>query len=301
MHFLPPAFTGLSASLALAQTSDPNLLCISESQPNPIRNTYPNDVTGTINGTTVIVPIPYSVARSVVPSQYGILTKAYEELIPGFPKDMYPAVFQGLLDHDVGLGPLIRIPDFQRAALKYPFVDRINDGYSSFMYSAPQLISATNAIALAGGAMYGETHPGNFDPNCNAYAYDGSKDKTYLTVYEAPGSKALGSSPKFDTHFQTASSIPYSQHVFVNITNQPSFGSLGTTCDNYITLYNTTVTQGKYAPVPVQGTVKVVSPYYPQAATLNAYGYRMDNSFIERNNVPCENLKGYSGTGPGDR
>ncbi|EME79254.1 uncharacterized protein MYCFIDRAFT_100513, partial [Pseudocercospora fijiensis CIRAD86] len=287
----------LLASLASAETSDLNILCISESQPNPIRNTYPNEVTGTINGTTAIVPIPYSVARSVIPSQYGILTKAYEELIPGFPKNMYPAVFQGLLDHDVGMGALIRIPDFQRAALKYPFVDRINDGYSSFVYSAPQLITATNAIALAGSVMYGETYPGNFDPNCNAYASDGSKDKTYLTVYKAPGTRALGSSPKFDTHFQTVSKIPYSQHVFVNITNQPSFGSKGSACDNYISLFNTSVTQGKFAPVPVKGTVKLVPPYYPQSATLNAWGYRMDNSFIERNNVPCENLKGYSGTG----
>jgi hypothetical protein len=87
---------------------------------------------------------------------------------------------------------------------------------------------------------------------------------------------------------------------FINITNQPSFGSGLGVCDNYITLYNSSVTQGAYAPVPVKGTIKVVPPYYASEATLEAFGYRMDNAFIEKNNVPCENLKGYAGTGPGD-
>lgn len=87
----------------------------------------------------------------------------------------------------------------------------------------------------------------------------------------------------------------------MNITNQPSFGNGAPVCDNYITLFNSSVTQGQYAPVPVTGTVKVVPPYYATTATFtNVFGYRMDNAFIERNNVPCENLKGYSGTGPGD-
>jgi hypothetical protein len=86
----------------------------------------------------------------------------------------------------------------------------------------------------------------------------------------------------------------------MNITNQPSFGSGLAVCDNYITLYNSTVTQGEFSPVPVEGSIKVVPPFYPTEATLKAYGFRMDNAFVERNNVPCEKLKGYAGTGPGD-
>jgi hypothetical protein len=86
----------------------------------------------------------------------------------------------------------------------------------------------------------------------------------------------------------------------VNITNQPAFGSGINVCDNYITLWNSSVTQGEYAPVPVKGTVKIVPPYYPTPTTLDAWGYRMDNSFIENNNVKCEDLQGYAGTGPGD-
>lgn len=61
-----------------------------DSAPNPIGTLYPNSVTGTINGTIAVVPIPYSLARELIPSQYGILKKAYKSALPGFPHDMYP-------------------------------------------------------------------------------------------------------------------------------------------------------------------------------------------------------------------
>lgn len=89
-----------------------SLTCTTESQPNPIAGQYPNDVTGTINGTTALIPIPYSVARSMIPSQYGILTKAYQSLIPNLPPNTFPAFLEAVLDHDVQMSGL-GIPDFQ--------------------------------------------------------------------------------------------------------------------------------------------------------------------------------------------
>jgi len=62
----------------------------SESSPNPIAALYPNNVTGTINSTIAVVPIPYHLARSIIPAKYRILKTAYESLLPGFPKDSYP-------------------------------------------------------------------------------------------------------------------------------------------------------------------------------------------------------------------
>ena len=88
---------------------------------------------------------------------------------------------------------------------------------------------------------------------------------------------------------------------FKNITNQPLFGDGLPLCDNYITLFNTSVTEGRYAPVPMEGTVSVRPPFYPAETTFEGvYGYRMANAFIERNGVPCEELRGYHGTGAGD-
>lgn len=63
--------------------------CVTQSQPNPIAAQYPNEVTGTINGTFSVIPIPYAQARSLVPAKFGILTKAYETLMPEL-KGAYP-------------------------------------------------------------------------------------------------------------------------------------------------------------------------------------------------------------------
>jgi hypothetical protein len=44
----------------------------------------------------------------------------------------------------------------------------------------------------------------------------------------------------------------------------------------------------------------LVPPYYPVGITLQVYYCRMDSKFIERNTIPCQNLKGNAGTEPGD-
>jgi hypothetical protein len=197
----------LSLAAASLHSVHASAFCQTQSQPNPIVNEYPDDVTGTINGTTAIVPIPYDVARSIIPSQYGILRAAFEQLIPGFPQDMYPALYVGVLDHDVqAMG--IKIPDFQRVALRFPFVDRLNDGYSCFQYTAPQLLSFDNVVALAGSASYGATYPGSFDPPCDGYAGD-DRGATYLSAYNVPPGQLLGAAPAIEGRFETVGSIPY--------------------------------------------------------------------------------------------
>lgn len=62
----------------------------SDASPNPIASKYPSKPTGIINGTVAVVPISYDLARSIIPSKYGILTSAYESLLPNFPKNSYP-------------------------------------------------------------------------------------------------------------------------------------------------------------------------------------------------------------------
>jgi hypothetical protein len=84
-----------------------------ESSPNPIGTIYSGNVTGTINGTIAVVPIPYEEARSVVPSQYGILKQQYESILPGFPAGKYPLIIRAILDHDIGEDGVNLVPDFQ--------------------------------------------------------------------------------------------------------------------------------------------------------------------------------------------
>lgn len=101
------------AALLLSITSALTLpACQTQSQPNPVQQQYPNLTTGTINGTIAILPIKYELARQIIPSQYGILVNSYKSLLPSsFSKDMYPAMLQTELDHDVQNSG-VSIPDF---------------------------------------------------------------------------------------------------------------------------------------------------------------------------------------------
>lgn len=85
--------------------------CQTFDQPNPIASLYPNNATGTLNGTVSVLPIPLDLARKLIPSQYRILEHAYRHLLPSLPEGMYPAVLQALHDHEVqAFG--YKIPDF---------------------------------------------------------------------------------------------------------------------------------------------------------------------------------------------
>jgi hypothetical protein len=113
MHFLPSlvTFAGLF-SISAAESSQPSQPeCISHSLPNPIASQFPANVTGTINSTLAILPLPIKLARSIIPEQYEILSDAWRELLPSLPKDMYPALLYTVRDHDVGLGDY-KIDDF---------------------------------------------------------------------------------------------------------------------------------------------------------------------------------------------
>ena len=87
--------------------------CQTESQPNPIAQQFPNQSTGTVNGTVIVLPIPYSIARAAVPAQYPILTKQFKGWLPGLGQDIYPLMLNTLYDHDIQTPSLgIKIPDF---------------------------------------------------------------------------------------------------------------------------------------------------------------------------------------------
>jgi ABC-type phosphate/phosphonate transport system permease subunit len=86
-------------------------VCQTKDQPNPIASVYPMNATGTLNGTIAVIPIPLTLARRLLPSQYRILEHAYRDLLPNFPLGMYPAFLQALHDHEVqAFG--YQIPDF---------------------------------------------------------------------------------------------------------------------------------------------------------------------------------------------
>ncbi|RDL34585.1 uncharacterized protein BP5553_07713 [Venustampulla echinocandica] len=244
-----------------------------DSAPNPIGSQYPNNVTGTLNQTISIVPIPFALARSIIPAQYGILTAAYKSLLPGFPANSYPSFH-----------------------ISYPFVDLLGDGYSSFQYQEYLFVTSTNPYAISGTEAYGTIPvPATFNPPDKAYAFtcpDPRKNKgdIFFDAY-VPGN----SQPVVTTKFKPmpAPAGPYSLNFFVNVTNQPAFTD-ALACDNQIFYYNTTLSQGANAPVTIKGDIKVTAPYLPTTSTFkNVWGIKVDLAFLENNLLPCGDLKGY--------
>ncbi len=107
---------------------------------------------------------------------------------------------------------------------------------------------------------------------------------------------------EFEMARQRASSVnPYPLEVFKNITNQPTFAN-GSTCDNMIRLFNTSMSTGAYEPKVVRGKVRAIAgPFQGENLWKDVYGVQIATPFIENNYLDCSTMKGYQGTGgPGD-
>lgn len=199
----------LAAYLASGKVDNTN-----NSLPNPIASTFPNMTTGTINGSFVVLPIDYSLARAVVPRKWSILRESIKAVLPFFPEDKFPVrnpkharaalnlihscssfllressttlspqISRILISASVNL--LIQDPMFreinhssqQSAQFRFPFIDLLGDGYSTFSY-VPTFFVSENIAALAGARTYGEDVVESIsDPPHDPYAHvPGARD-----------------------------------------------------------------------------------------------------------------------------
>ncbi|KAI1135645.1 hypothetical protein F5Y05DRAFT_421304 [Hypoxylon sp. FL0543] len=256
--------------------------CISQDAPNGHAQQYPEFVSGNLNGTTLIVPIPLEAARQVIPQEYVIVEEAYRELLPSFPAGMYPMMAQIVHDHDLQLPAYnTSLADFSRASLEFPFIDIYGDGRSSFRWADTFLMSAENPLAIEGAKGYGVTvHPAAFDPPCDAYR----------TLPGGANHAHAQSGNGTQSNFMTIESkpswghVPYPLDFIQNITNQPVFANTQI-CDYFVRLFNTTLTDGA---VPVVGTVKAkLEPFMEPQSWRSVYGWQMATPFLEPP-VPAE-------------
>ncbi|KAF2849572.1 hypothetical protein T440DRAFT_130179 [Plenodomus tracheiphilus IPT5] len=280
-----------ASSTAIETPVADGVLCQSQDSPNPIASIYPNNATGTLNGTIAVLPISLKLARQLIPAKYKIMEHAYRDLLPKFPKDMYPAFMQAVHDHDVQASGF-KIPDFSRAGIEFPFLDLLGDNSTSFKWAPSLLMTATNAIALKGAADYGtNVYPATFKPECDAYA---ASSIPGITTFSSK-SVAVGNA-SFAIQFAKMNEEVYPLSYFKNVTNQPMFAD-GKTCDNMIRLFNTSVTTSPNRIDQVIGSVQAnIAPLKGVMSWNGVYGLRLDTAFVENNYLPCESLRGY-GTG----
>ncbi|KAE9976186.1 hypothetical protein EG328_002738 [Venturia inaequalis] len=269
--------------------------CKSQSLPNPIASQYPQNVTGTLNGTLVILPIPMALARSMIPAKYNILTSAYRTLLPTLPEGMYPAFLQAVYDHDVGLGDY-KIADFSRGSIEFPFIDLLSDNKTPFRWVPDMFLTSTNGLGINASREYGgEVYPATFEPACDAYApipscKDGS---TYFNAIAANTSLKATFSP---VSARKGAQLP--ALFFKKVVNQPVFGD-GKFCNAQRRMFNTSLSAGAYAPKAVSASVHVRLPTIftqtPGGAVFwdDAMAMQVDTPFIEQHLVSCEGFRGY--------
>ncbi|EKG14346.1 hypothetical protein MPH_08479, partial [Macrophomina phaseolina MS6] len=180
-----------------------------------------------------------------------------------------------------------------RISIEYPFLDLLNNSYSSFRLALNQTITA-DSPALAGSAAYGtNVYPATFNPPCDAYG-----PGTSLTARPVARRPNASEDAYFATSFAPAPCpSPYPLSFFVNATNQPSFADPARGCDRMVRLFNTSVTQPPYEPVHVYGTVSASDTFFPTASGNGrtwegVWGLRLDTAFIEYNYLPCPSLAG---------
>ncbi|UNI22357.1 hypothetical protein JDV02_008253 [Purpureocillium takamizusanense] len=275
----------------------------SQMKPHGDLEQYRKYVTGNLNGTTLIVPIPLTRAREILPKEYEFLDgAAWQSMLPDFPSDKYPLMVTAVYDHDVGSkGYGVSTSDFHRASFEFPFVDRLGDRYSAFRWTGTMMITA-NHIAVRGARLYGITAiPSLFEPLNDAYAGESDGEATFYAESKAEQGKSMLSIRSWP-HLHN---IPYPIEFIRNVTNQPTFGG-PRHCDRYIRLFNTSLTENDaFAPVPVTADIK--AQLAPVTASEDAveyrgvYGWRLSTAFVEPIHPwKCDQLAGYAGTGPGD-
>ena len=151
------------------------------------------------------------------------------------PNGLAQMFIQSVLDHDIRNRNIRFIPDFmvrsppspplprprgrptppltkiQRTSFSIPFVDRLNDGHTSFRATLPMLLSL-NPVALVGAGVYGPARAGTFDPPCDPYAFaeesGAGTAERYVNAY-AGADQVLGQRPSFAMRWRDVPDLAY--------------------------------------------------------------------------------------------
>lgn len=176
-------------------------------------------------------------------------------------------------------------------------MDLLGDGYSSFQWTPSQFLTE-GSVSIPSAQSFGQiVYPAVFDPPCDAY-----RALPHGGTYVA--ARGTNESVFMELEFRRMDSgtgSVYPIQFWKNVTNQPMFFTNASLCDGLVRLWNTPVTEGRFAPVPVKGTIRAnAPPMEPLYQAQEVYGLQVDTAFVEYSTVGCKSLEGYSGTGPGD-
>jgi hypothetical protein len=198
--------------------------------------------------------------------------------------------------------PILTSP--QRASISFPFVDRLNDGYTAMTFNKEIIISSAATGAQAKFQRYGSVVAPGYFASCNAYEYENGTANLALPPKQRGIDQAAWantntdlSNPDIAYRLVPTSGTPYPQALFRNITSQPIFSVTTPLCDNVKRLPSTKVSTGPFAAVNVQGDAAILKPFFqPNAKTVwsDAWGLKWAQAYTESAQVTCASLKGFS-------
>jgi len=232
---------------------------------------------GSANNTVFIVPVDDSVARALVPSQYSLLP-VNETLLPKFPQGKFPLLVVGGLDYNIS--DTLGLLQFAQGRINIPFVDRLSDGKTSFIYTPSllmdNLVSGAIAAVEVGSPVYPAIiQPGQGSGKALNIAADGK-----TVTFNATGilNNAL---IKFSAASVASTSVPWPIDTFYTLANLPAFGANSSTCYLHV----------EYDPSSVLALAGDVSlgppPLLESMSFSNVYGVSANKVFSETLGVDC--------------
>ena len=272
-----------------------------ECAPNPIASLYPNNGTGTINATTSVIIVPLSYALSLLPAQLVPLPHAYTRF--SIPPTHYPLVVENTIEHDFRYQGINAIADFSSLRFTFPFIDLLGDNSTCFRYTSYIYLPPTVPLAIAGAEVDGIIPiPATFDPANAAYRFSSAAMNSFVFSVYPNSSQTAGKPPAAEVFFKPTSKDPiHSLDFYRNVTNQPFFGNKTAVCEILIRFWNTSLSEGANQPENVEGIVKLGPPLVAKESVFRGVkGIRATQAFLENSNIPCEDFRGYRGTGEGD-
>jgi len=222
--------------------------------------------------------VDISVVRSLVPESYGLLP-IDEELLPNFPTGKFPLVIRGGVDFNITSTRGLFV--FAYAGIYIPFVDRLNDGHTAFLYN-PYAFQ-DNPIALIGTTLFTGVivSPAFIDPSPGSDSNDAyySDQENGNLGFRA---SALIGGGKVVFDFVKIDSAPWSKETYLGISDLPTFGPFSPFCYKHI----------EYDPENysfVKGTVTLGAPPLKASEIVftSVTGFTASKLFIEDLFMSC--------------
>jgi hypothetical protein len=100
----------------------------------------------------MILAIPHSAAQALIPSTYKLLPVDQSLFPQGFPNDAHPLLLDPGYQNEIRtkvLGVQIQIDAMMDGSIYVPFVDRLGDGKSAFLWKVQTFISGLHGHSVA--------------------------------------------------------------------------------------------------------------------------------------------------------